>query len=144
MKQRTASRYIGRCLFHDQVAQLCLLQKEASLWGHRLALVPSKPRRGQDPELGAFNLASEAPVAPRRPCSRLASVQRCGREGAPRLLLGFDYISLGLGRGKPSFKLCNPFPGSSGVSALRPSDLFPGFFSSGVPLPFFAPTAHAS
>ena len=101
-----------------------LLWKKCRLWGCRPTLVPTKP--GPRALCHTIPFASEASVVQLSLCSRPAHGQHCALVGPAatergsmhrycqdRPLLSFDYISMGQGESRLSFKLSNFFLGSS-------------------------------
>lgn len=136
------------------------LRKKSSLWDRRLTFVPTKPGRAKTQSCHATILASRlqwsSTVSVPIPSARGAVLQPMGCWRDLRPLLNFDYMSLGLGKSRLSFKESGPvlvplpmqslswvFRGSMSLSYPIFARIFPGWTPHFM-VAILASTTHAS
>ena len=69
------------CLFHNQVAQLCLTSEvQPLLQGHGPTLVHTESRRARAQSYSAMSLGYETPVVPHSRCSHVVPKAAAERE----------------------------------------------------------------
>lgn len=99
-------------LIYDQKVQLHLPEEVQSL-GDRPSLTLTKPRRTRAQRCRTLRLIFP-PARPHQGCTwthAWTHTAATKRQRPNQPLLSFDYMSLGLGRGKLPFKLTHLFPG---------------------------------